>query len=606
MSAMSSKSAWSLTPVLAQLSVLASLVVIGACNDPKSKDGDSAASDLDTYTAPADEDGDGWSTTDGDCDDTDATVYPGADELCNGEDDNCNDAVDETFPDSDYDGIADCNGEVEECDGLDNDGDGEIDEDFEDLDGDGIPDCEAPEICDGIDNDGDGEIDEGFDADGDGYTECGDETTAADCDDTDAAVNPGASEIADDLVDNDCNGLVDEGAWAAGDLFITEIMQNPAGVLDPSGEWFEIYNNSDRTLVLNGLQLYSTLDGDWHQVSSPDLLLVDPDGYFVFGIEEDPFTNGGVTVDYVYEDLGLNNEIDEIVIEADGVLIDAVVWDDGDVFPDPDGRSMALDPAYYGADLNDDGTYWCQGTVRWATASDFGSPGDQNPFCWPTARASYDPSSSLETCDSIQLDGSGSADPSGLPLTYEWELTSAPAGSATTTADIVDPTDVNPVFAPDRAGTYVFALTVYNGVEYSPPASLSLTVTARSYNTSPVADAGDDEAYSEDSTCISISYGASYNCPDCADNDFDLDGSASTDPDGDWLTNPTWTILSDSTGTSTIADEDTWYPTLTMLGTVATYGTTNTGTVEVELEVTDCMGATDTDTVVITHNCTGT
>ena len=63
----------------------------------------------------------------------------------------------------------------------------------------------ATEICNGIDDNCDGEIDEGFDADGDGYTTCG-----GDCDDGDPAVNPGAMEICNDIDDN-CDGNIDEG-----------------------------------------------------------------------------------------------------------------------------------------------------------------------------------------------------------------------------------------------------------------------------------------------------------------------------------------------------------------------------------------------------------
>ena len=55
---------------------------------------------------------------------------------------------------------------TEICDGVDNDGDGLIDEGFPDTDGDGIADCVDTETCDGKDNDGDGLIDEGCNVDG--------------------------------------------------------------------------------------------------------------------------------------------------------------------------------------------------------------------------------------------------------------------------------------------------------------------------------------------------------------------------------------------------------------------------------------------------------
>jgi hypothetical protein len=112
------------------------------------------------------------------------------------------------------------------CDDLDNDCDGDIDEGVLNLCGYCGP---APvEVCDGVDNDCNGIIDTDavdgptryLDRDGDGY---GDPSTAAivcvdgpewvsndlDCDDTNAAINPGAEEVCDG-VDNDCNGEIDE------------------------------------------------------------------------------------------------------------------------------------------------------------------------------------------------------------------------------------------------------------------------------------------------------------------------------------------------------------------------------------------------------------
>ena len=56
-------------------------------------------------------------------------------------------------------------------------------------------------MFDSVDNDCDGQIDEGFtDADGDGYA-----LEVDDCDDTNPAVNPGATEVPYNGADDDCN-----------------------------------------------------------------------------------------------------------------------------------------------------------------------------------------------------------------------------------------------------------------------------------------------------------------------------------------------------------------------------------------------------------------
>jgi hypothetical protein len=178
-----------------------------------------------------------------------------SEEICDGEDNDCDGSVDEGF-DSDSDGIADCF-DVEECDGLDNDGDGLVDDDdpsvtdqstwYRDNDGDGFgdpamsqlactqsagyvadnTDCDDgdgnnfpfnPEVCDGADNDCDGSVDEGFDVDGDGFTSCG-----GDCNDADPAVNPLAAEIACDSVDNDCNAATPDVFDIDGDTFACDV-----------------------------------------------------------------------------------------------------------------------------------------------------------------------------------------------------------------------------------------------------------------------------------------------------------------------------------------------------------------------------------------------
>ena len=168
-----------------------------------------------------------------DCDDAVATTNPGADELCDGVDNDCDGSVDEDdavdpftwYLDDDGDGYGD--GDVTElacdqpADHVDN-GD-----DCDDTSDEIHPD--ADEVCDGADNDCDGDTDEADaidastwyqDTDGDLYGDDGVTEVACDqpsgyaaaggdCDDADVAVNPAATEMCDSL-DNDCDGGVDE------------------------------------------------------------------------------------------------------------------------------------------------------------------------------------------------------------------------------------------------------------------------------------------------------------------------------------------------------------------------------------------------------------
>ena len=176
----------------------------------------------------------GYAEVDGDCDDLLAVTHPGADEVCDEGDNDCDGAVDEDavaqgiwYPDADGDGHGDPLGTtVEACSAPE--GFSQAADDCDDADGEVSPSTE--EICDGIDNDCDGEIDVEavdetrwyIDRDGDdrGDEDCWIEscsmpdqpdpyvTTPGDCDDYEATVSPDQVEICDGL-DNDCDGDID-------------------------------------------------------------------------------------------------------------------------------------------------------------------------------------------------------------------------------------------------------------------------------------------------------------------------------------------------------------------------------------------------------------
>ena len=187
----------------------------------------------DTGPDVTDADGDGYSSA-VDCDDASAAVYPGADETCNGIDDDCDDEVDEGdaldaetyYADSDSDGYGNADDTSTAC-ALPS---GYSDNDSDCDDSDSAVSPGADEICDEIDNDCDGETDEDdatdaptwyADSDGDSFGDDDDVVLTCDrpsgyvadggdCDEGDAAINPGATELCDE-VDNDCDGDIDEG-----------------------------------------------------------------------------------------------------------------------------------------------------------------------------------------------------------------------------------------------------------------------------------------------------------------------------------------------------------------------------------------------------------
>jgi subtilisin family serine protease len=177
----------------------------------------------------------------------------------------------------------------------------------------------------------------------------------------------------------------------------------------------------------------------------------------------------------------------------------------------------------------------------------------------PTADAGEDASTNPGTVTA--LDGTGSTDPDGDPLTHSWIQISGPAVTLTG-ADTATPSFT----APD-SGAVSFRLTVSDG---SRNATDTVTVTV---NGAPTAAAGPDRKVNPGTTAT-------------------VDGSGSTDPDDDALSHA-WTQTAGPAVTLTGAGTAT--PSFTVPAT---------GAVTLQLTVTDPLGLADTDTVVVTANAT--
>ena len=182
---------------------------------------------------------------------------------------------------------------------------------------------------------------------------------------------------------NDSSGWSSATAWAVpyeGDLVITEVMVDPLAVDDGAGEYVEVYNASLETLPLDGFEL-SDGGADQHVITSGGAADVVPGDYFVFGINANDATNGGVEVDYQYTDFELDDAPDTITLSFLGVVLDSVTYDWGNLFPAASGQAMSLDPGLVDATANDDGASWCASTVPLFEWGDFGTPGAENDSC---------------------------------------------------------------------------------------------------------------------------------------------------------------------------------------------------------------------------------
>jgi hypothetical protein len=236
-----------------------------------------------------------------DCDDTIGASNPGAVEICDGIDNDCDELVDDEDPgitdqrtwyaDADMDNYGDPETSLLAC----NQPDGYLSDNTDCNDGDSALNPGAAEICDSIDNDCDDLIDDDdpgitgqsiwyADADTDNY---GDPETSllacnqpdgyladnTDCNDSDSAIRPGAVEVCDGI-DNDCDGLIDDSdpeitgqsIWYAdadtdnyGDPATSQLACNqPEGYLPDNTDC----NDSDSAIRPGAVEICDGIDND--------------------------------------------------------------------------------------------------------------------------------------------------------------------------------------------------------------------------------------------------------------------------------------------------------------------------------------------------------
>lgn len=338
----------------------------------------------------ADDDADGYASVE-DCDDGDPDVHPGATErVADGVDQDC-DAVDDCYQDDDGDNHGTAvviSGTSLSCDA-----------------GAGAPDASdcndrsaaihpgvAEVVADGIDQDCDA-VDACFaDADGDGYgmaavvdgssldCEAGDGASSSDdCDDTRAAVHPGASEVVADGVDQDCDDVDACYADADGDAFGTDRVVAGSALSCESGEGAAVAGDCDDGAAdihpaapevpadgvdsdCDGVEAcYVDGDGDGH---GGDTLQETGD----FGCDSSGVSSTGDDCDDARADIGPAavercNALDD---DCDGVVDpptsqDASAWyrdADGDAYGDDATRAVSCDPGdgfvRVGGDCRDD------------------------------------------------------------------------------------------------------------------------------------------------------------------------------------------------------------------------------------------------------------
>jgi hypothetical protein len=194
-----------------------------------------------------------------------------------------------------------------------------------------------------------------------------------------------------------------------------------------------------------------------------------------------------------------------------------------------------------------------------------------SPNSAPAANAG--PDQNVAVAATVNLSGSGS-DPNGDPLIFSWAFVARPAGS---NATLTNPTSANASFVADVAGTYDVRLTVSDNRGGSSTDDVRIIATpGGGGNQAPVANAGPDQAAVTSAVVI-------------------LNGTGSSDPDGDPITLFAWTFVSRPAGSNATITNAT--------SANASFVADVSGTFVVQLVVGDgqLLSAPDTATITVSQ-----
>jgi hypothetical protein len=323
------------------------------------------------------------------------------------------------------------------------------------------------------------------DGDGDSYP------PPLDCNDNDAEVNPGMTEVYNNFRDDDCNPATPDNMNPIADAGDDQTIHAGMSVtLDGSGSYDPERNyplSYAWEITLKPLSSSAELNDP---TSANPSFLADIVGFYIIQLLVTDIYGASSEVDDVLvntfnsaptADAGLDQAIIKVgtTIQLDGTQSydldgDPIIIYSWTITSKPAGSAATLSNPFapnptFVADVH--GEYVIELVVRdiflWPSEPDTVTVGFEN--IKPVADAGVN--QSVVMGDIVYLDGSGSHDANNDPLTFSWSIISKPGGSS---AEIINPTLPQTSFIADLPGEYIVSLVVNDGFVDSDPSNVTI------------------------------------------------------------------------------------------------------------------------------------